>query len=266
MKIYVKKPLGKRICKICNKEYPYYDSKQMYCGECAHGKKYCPCGCGKEVSWYNTYHPGYHTKGKTYLEIYGKKEVKNGFKKGEFNLAKTFEVREKKRKAVLGECYGFRNKTPEQIEKYREEVGDRLRRGIWAKRKGKYCSSLEKDFALFLEKNSLEYEYEKCIRMINGRRKYVDFVVGNILIEITGFAYKSWREDFCRKIKILRQSTDSPILVLTYPEYEEGDEIREILDLNVYIGNVKDERDTLEKIRFIQVVEKARELERKGLL
>ena len=113
-------------------------------------------------------------KGKTYKEIYGEVLPKCGFKKGNENPNFT-------------------------RDKY---VGCSL---INTSGK-KFRSSYEVIFSEILEKNNIEYSYEHHYRLVNGKVKIVDFIVSNILIEVTGYAYLKWQQDFDIKIALLSKS------------------------------------------------------------
>ena len=88
--------IEKRTCRVCNKEFLCYDIKNYICKSCLQERIPCKCGCGKLVSKLGTqYAIGCKTRGKTYLEIYGTKNNNVGFRKGEENVSKKEEVKEK---------------------------------------------------------------------------------------------------------------------------------------------------------------------------
>jgi len=70
----------------------------------------------------------------------------------------------------------------------------------------KFRSSYEVKFSEFLEKNNISYEYEHQFKLLNGRVKIVDFIVNNKLVEVTGYAYLKWQQDFDVKIALLNAS------------------------------------------------------------
>jgi hypothetical protein len=122
------------------------------------------------------------TKGKTYAEIYGDKIPKCGFRKGIENPNFT------------------RNKY----------VGCKV-----SNRSGKkFRSSYEVIFSNVLEENNISYEYEKHFTLLNNKVKIVDFVVGEKLIEVTGYAYEKWQKDFDEKIFLLHKSYPNRELII----------------------------------------------------
>lgn len=117
-------------------------------------------------------------KGKTYKEIYGDNLPKCGFKKGSDNPNFT-------RDKYIG-CKLFNSSGK------------------------KFRSSYEVKFSEILEKNKIAYSYEHHYKLLNGKVKIVDFIVGKVLIEVTGYAYIKWQQDFDVKIALLHQA---------YPEH-----------------------------------------------
>ena len=113
-------------------------------------------------------------RGKTYKEIYGESLPKCGFKKGNENPNFT-------------------------RDKY-------IGRSLVNTSGKKFRSSYEVLFSEILESYNIEYTYEHHYRLLNGKVKIVDFVVNNILIEVTGYAYLKWQQDFDIKIALLHKS------------------------------------------------------------
>lgn len=145
-------------------------------------------------------------KGKTYLEIHGNKEVACGFRKGDRNPNFT---RDKYIGCTLTNASGK-----------------------------KFRSSYEVHFSNLLELGDVPYQYEHHYKLCNGKVKIVDFVIGNKLVEITGYAYEKWKNDFDVKIQLLSKSypTFSLIVISTKDKIEElktkHSNIAVILDLN----------------------------------
>lgn len=86
----------------------------------------------------------------------------------------------------------------------------------------KFRSKLELSFSELMISNNIAYTYEgkfNRIQMVDSRVKVVDFIVQDKIIEITGFAYKKWQDDFLDKIKCLRKSDKRSIIILTYKKY-----------------------------------------------
>ena len=119
----------------------------------------------------------------------------------------------------------------------------------------KFRSSLEVEFSEILAKNKLSYEYEKHFDLVNGRLKIVDFVVGDVLVEVTGYAYQKWKNDFDTKIKLLRASTDLPILVVGYDS-----DIEQLTnqnnDLSMCFVGIKNESRIVKSLQFLNNLQK----------
>lgn len=98
--------------------------------------------------------------------------------------------------------------------------------------------------------------------MLNAKVKIVDFVIDNILVEVSGYAYNKWQDDFDEKIKYLRQSVDNPMIFLTYKE--NVDEMffrlsRQETGDNIFIGDIYDDKYILKTIKFINEINKINE-------
>lgn len=117
------------------------------------------------------------TKGKTYKEIYGTNLPKCGFKTGHDNP----------------NFYRDKFTGCNKINKYGE----------------KFRSNYEVCFSEILRDNNILYDYEHHFKLCNGKVKIVDFIVNGDLVEITGYAYTAWKDDFDIKIQLLK---------LSYPE------------------------------------------------
>jgi hypothetical protein len=123
-------------------------------------------------------------KGKTYKEIYGDKPVECGFRKGDQNPNFT-------RDKYIG-CTVVNNS------------GKRFR------------SSYEAKFSNLLEEHNIPYNYEHHYKLCNGKVKIVDFVVNGKLVEITGYAYEKWKNDFDVKIQLLSKTyPDLPLIIIS---------------------------------------------------
>lgn len=197
------------------------------------------------------------TKGKTYFEIYGTDNPKCGFKKGELNIAKDIEIRKKISEKVKASY------TDDLREIRRKAAYNRgWYKGTYALKypdsKGNlFRSSLESRFSELLMSNNISYDYEKEIILNSKKRKIVDFVIDNIYIEISGYAYDKWRLDFNKKMKFLRESlnTNDFIILLTYPENVNDLMLnisKQYTGTNIFVGNVYDECWILNTIQFIR--------------
>lgn len=122
-------------------------------------------------------------KGKTYKEIHGTDTPLCGFKRGNANPNFT-------RDKYIG-CTLF-NKSGK-----------------------KFRSSYEVLFSEILEANNILYNYEHHYKLLNGKVKIVDFIIKDILVEVTGYAYAKWQQDFDIKINLLHKSyPNNPIVVI----------------------------------------------------
>lgn len=208
-------------------------------------------------------------KGKTYKEIYGDEPVKCGFKKGEENIAKDPEIRKKISEGVIrsyeknfGELREVRRKF--FIEHPSLGVVHRSKPTIFDDYGNKYRSRLEANFSNLLIENNIPFEYEKPFKMKNGRMKYVDFVIDNkLFIEISGYAWESWKKDFDAKIKVLRDSLpldDYIILVLVSDK-----NLSEIIERQPYMHTVNsfinsyESKNLLRGIKFYRSIIKFNE-------
>jgi hypothetical protein len=125
-----------------------------------------------------------NTKGKTYEQIYGCKSPGCGFKRGDKNPNFT-------RDKFIG-CTVI-NSTGK-----------------------KFRSSYEAKFSDILEKNNILYEYEHHFKLCNNKVKIVDFIIKEQLVEITGYAYEKWKQDFDTKINLLHNTyPDKKIVIIS---------------------------------------------------
>lgn len=161
-------------------------------------------------------------KGKKYAEIYGNAIPKCGFKRG--NQNPNFS-----RDKYIG-CKSV-NKSGR-----------------------KFRSSYEVIFSEILEDNNIQYEYENQYKMCNGRVKIVDFVVNDVLVEVTGYAYAAWKEDFDGKIQLLSASYPHKTIVIisTLDNIEElkskHNSIATIFDINSHQDIINFFTDEMHKI------------------
>jgi hypothetical protein len=145
-------------------------------------------------------------KGKSYKEIHGDKEVACGFRKGDKNPNFT---RDKYIGCMLSNSSGK-----------------------------SFRSSYEVKFSELLESNNVSYEYEHHFKLCNGKVKIVDFIVNNYLVEITGYAYEKWKQDFDIKVNLLHISyPDKRLIIISTNDkiqelYTKHGNYAIILDLN----------------------------------
>ena len=231
---HMRKPKEKKfkaICRYCGVSFMSADVKTYTCSVCKMPKP-CKCGCGELVMTPSReYTFGHKIRGKTYLEIHGTSTPNCGHRKGEANAAKRPEVR---KKISDGVKRSYQN--PQLIQSRREKC-------VFLKRKWidfscrfpandgqKYRSRFEVEVADTLYGQGIQYEYEHKITMEGGKLKIVDFKVGNLLIEVTGYAFDDWRQSFNKNIILLRHSVDNPIVIITYEKHT--DELQQLVDLH----------------------------------
>lgn len=240
-KSFIKKLKFTHTCRRCNELYKSADIKGSYCEKCKTPRS-CKCGCGKTVkSPSRDYCKGCKIRGKTYKQIYKTETPSCGYQRGDRNVAKREDIREKIREGVR-KSYTEELRNLRRVQKL-ELIDKGL---IFGKmryendRREKFRSILEFNFANRLFQEGIPYQYERTIFKLppnekGYKRKNVDFTVGDLLIEITGIAHINWKNTFLEKIRLLRRVTDLPILVLTYPE--KVTELKELEKLNITVMN-----------------------------
>ena len=228
----IKERKYKKNCVICNKSYFAADVKGCICYECK-SPKLCKCGCGQMTkSPRGHYCPGHHLKGKTYKEIYGTDTPKCGYQKGANNIAKNPDIRKKISEGVKQSYIN----DPSLKEKRRENCGfsgknyQHYFKTKPSKDGNMFRSSFEVEFSDFLYENSIKYLYEKWILMCNDHYKIVDFIVDDKIIEVTGYAFEDWQNNFNKNIKILRKSINNDIIIITYNKWV--DKIKNYIEKN----------------------------------
>lgn len=208
-------------CQYCNIVALGADVKVKTCTECIKPKP-CICGCGKLARTPGRlYAVGCHHRGKTYKEIYGTDTPGCGFQ--------------------LGNNYNLLRTSPRHDSRLRNpnSRGDMFR------------SKLEVEFSEILLESHIDFEYEVPYKLLGGGNKIVDFVVGDILIEVSGYAYEAWQVSFQEKISRLRKSTDKPILVVTYDIHAKA-----IYDVvcaeNITTATISEKNRIIKNIKFYQ--------------
>lgn len=250
MKSFTKIKKFRILCKECHEIFNSGVVQAKYCDRCKTREHFCGCGCETKVKGLTRYARGHGTKGKTYKQIYGLYKTKAGYQRGGANIAKRGDIR-KRISAGVKKSYN------KKLLEIRREQG---RKNIFGASFGKFKfnnslgerfrSTLERDFSEWLLVNKYTYEYEKRIKLKDGSIKVVDFVVNDIFIEITGYAYKNWQLDFNKKIKKLREVVDNPILILTYREKLQlawGG----LSDTDIFIHPIEDRTDTKKTINHL---------------
>lgn len=271
--IYNKDILNEEIHKII-----FQDNKDIFCPICKQKIPYKTFGrilkfCNKKCSCIHHKTDEYKklqseklkgkpnpNKGKTYLEIYGTTNPKCGFKKGEANIAKKPEIRKKISEGVK------KSYTPELRLKRSIQARNNLKfltGGGYKSRKtsdnyGNYFrSSLEAEFSNFLIENNINYEYEKIVNMINGRKKIVDFVIDNdILIEVSDYVFDDWQKTFNEKMKLLRNTFDPSEKILILITYKDKETLlfknisKQRTGESIFIHSIDNKEKILECINF----------------
>lgn len=231
-------------CKSCFCIYMSADVKGAFCEKCKQ-PRLCACGCGKTVfTPGKKYSRGCKLRGKTYNEIYTNSTPNCGFKQGDKNPM--FNIDSKlKQSLAIKQSYTEELRNRRRVQKL-HYIDQGLIYG-----KMRYCndngekfrSILEFKFSELLISNNVSYEYEKAIFKLPSndkgfKRKVVDFKVKNTLIEITGLAYPKWIDEFIYKINLLKHTTDSRIIILTYEHRVESIEC--LKDNRTFIFNFFD--------------------------
>lgn len=216
----------KCLCKYCGKIFLAWDKKASICPECKEERSKCPnCGNKKTIisatcvpcarkKW----------KGKTYLEIYGTSSPKCGFKKGKDNYNFAPGSKEKRSEGVKRSY-----KNPELIKQRRERMISRIRSAnhpmwyyVYNEERGEgYQSRLEESFAKLLQKYSFEYIKDYPLALSSTQTKLIDFMLvqKEYFIEISGFAFPRWQNDFIDKMKkVFEVLKNKRVIIFTYPE------------------------------------------------
>lgn len=253
------------VCRYCTTSFQAADIKCKTCDLCKLPRP-CLCGCKTMVKTPGfTHAKGCKSRGKTYLEIYGTSNPTCGAKIGDLNTAKNLQVRQKISKSVK-ESYSpdLRQLRSDHATKKIRDRKSPFGKAAYAlkyinTRNERFRSQLEIYFSELLIRNRIEYKYEVVQVLKSGRTKIVDFLVEDVFIEITGFAYINWQKDFIAKIKDLRSSIDNPILILTYPQHLEKDldlesSIYQTSSQNVSVCSIYNDNRILQNIKFYQQV------------
>lgn len=247
-------------CAVCGKDCKFINLTWGY-------RKTCIGTCSRKTEEYKNLMKMVHknrpnpNKGKTYFEIYGERKVKCGFQKGENNIAKRPEIREKI-------SIGVRKSYIINNGKLREQRRKQAQEGTFCKAHHSrrypdingnlYRSQLEVKFANLLISENIPFKYEVPVRMKNDKLKIVDFVIDDSLfVEISGYAYDKWKQDFDSKMKIFDQFRDvynSIILILTYPdnlsELEQRQQDFKNNCINIFYDSINNEKHFLRGIKF----------------
>ena len=271
---YIKKRVDTKITNAEIHKLIFQDNKDVYCVVCgslimykkfSYVVKICSNKCAHSTEEYKekiskaVKGKSKKTKGKTYEEIYGTSNPACGFKKGDKNIAKNPEIRKK-----ISE--GVTKSYTEELRKQRSEqaynggfIGGNYRKTIEDNHGNRFRSKLEASFSNLLIENDIDYIYEQRVQLINGKIKIVDFVVDNIFIEITGYAYESWQEDLQMKIKWLKESIDENdfIFLITYSDKKEKlffDSSRNKIGTNIFIFDMDELENIICKIDFVKEI------------
>lgn len=162
----------------------------------------------------------------------------------------------------------YYSENPDVLEKKKELIYSREEYFINSKslnklnsRGEKFRSALEVKFSELLIKNNIKYQYEVVFKLINGKRKVVDFFIEDFLIvEISGYAHEKWKADFDAKIRVLRQSTDLPIFILTYPKFAHEITQRNLIADDMFFDSIENEQHILRGIKFYDEIRRINEM------
>ena len=171
------------------------------------------------ISQYILGHKSLENKGKTYKEIYGTDNPGCGYQKGEANIATRPEIREKIKVGVLKSYHN--TETGATLRNLRRDVcpfnKSPYLHGVMrllAFDGQKYRSSYEVLIANLFYINNIPFVKEVKYHLNGNGLKIVDFVVNNMLIEVTGYGRKEWREHFNKQMKLLHETRKENILVI----------------------------------------------------
>jgi hypothetical protein len=250
MKYKPKTKKFERVCVSCDNVFYAGDVKAKFCLDCKKPRS-CLCGCSTMVKTPGRQYAKNHSKrGKTYIEIYGTDAPTCGYQRGDSNIAKREDIRRKISDGVK------RSYTDDLKSKRRDNcywLSDRYvcyARKFTSKNGDKFRSRFEVEVADFLCDNNYSYEYERKVVMKDGHYKLVDFVVGDVHIEVTGFAFDSWKKHFIEKIKRLSESiNNNPIVIISYNKNIE--ELSSVILENQIKNTILIEQTGLEKLKNI---------------
>lgn len=243
----------KKYCKNCNIEYNALKAQTYFCPPCKKERITCFCGAKKGMWSVRCANCACkYKKGKTYKEIFGTDNPGCGYQKGDKNIARRKDIREKISKNVKASyTKELRKQRGKFLRDYNMKRGFMNSRKKWPNSKGElFRSSLEAEFSDLLIENGYAYKYEVPIKMINGRYKIVDFQVEDILIEISGYAYEKWKKDFNEKMSLLRKTVNNLILVITYEKKIE-DMFWGVADTNLFITTIEDKKKLVKSIKWL---------------
>jgi len=251
--IYKSKIKNKKcLCRYCDEYFLAAEPRASRCKKYKINKSLCECGNKKGYDTKSCMKCSSTTRGMIQSDIVKKyPKWKNcGHKKGELNVSKNINIR-KKIKIGLRKYYKNNPQVLKEKSIHRTNLNINTKFGKLKYENNvgeKFRSKLEASFSNILNDNNIKYDYEVPIKMINDRYKVVDFVVNDILIEVSGYAYESWRKDFNNKIKILRDSVDNQIIILTYSQ--NLNKLYDITSYDIYTGSIDNKKDIINKINF----------------
>jgi hypothetical protein len=85
--------------------------------------------------------------------------------------------------------------------------------------------------------------------MVNEHNKIVDFIIQGVVIEISGYAFPDWKAEFDNSMRNLRESINSPLMILTYPT-NLPEMWGKMPGYNVFWYSIYDEKEILEALNF----------------
>lgn len=219
-----------RTCKGCSQEFKAADWKAGWCETCL-SPVLCECGCGGTAkSRRRPYIRGHAGRVNSLANAIGHASQAEKIR-GDKNPSK----RNRGLLAVAGKRY-WSSLTPDQKKK--RIANSRFVKGTPPskyRRIDGYRSILEKQVATILDDASIPFHYEPGRKFSDGRRFYPDFVVGTadgpVLIEVSGFAYETWRKLFVGKIEKIKDSGYN-VICLTYDQF--ADDLRNRVSVPVF--------------------------------
>lgn len=209
-----KKKTIPKICETCSQEFLAADVKAKWCHSCKNPPPVlCACGCGNYTkSGWSKCCSGHGSRLDTEAIREGHQKQAEKIK-GNLNPSKRKEVRKVISEKLQGRWCAGDGKTKEEQEALKDAIRSR---SLKSRKKNGLRSSLEEKFLAFYMKKDIDPQYENGIKLSDGRWIYPDFRFGNNLVEVTGFAYKAWQDQFIEKVtRILKDGYN--LTCVTYP-------------------------------------------------
>ena len=212
------------ICESCGCNYISADIKGRYCLTCKQPKK-CKCGCSNIVKTPGRYYAqGCQIRGKSYKEIHGTENPPCGYQSGDMNVAKRPHIRKKISEGVKRsyttelrtlrreQCFFLKQPFLSYVKNVPDKSGQLFR--------SKFEASVSDMFTKYISSYKYTYHYEKSLRLYDGSLILVDFLIDDCIIEVTGYAFDSWKDNFDHKLSKTMKSLNNPIIVICMDKHK----------------------------------------------